>query len=632
MRTRKSHPRPVPFAGSLAVALLSTLAVSPAGATTRIDGIQISGNASAATSIRVSDIDDYDLIQERNTFRLQYEHELAKRGKFLDEWELPFVDSLHFFGYYRFVYDAVYDINPGGILENQDGSRGIKFSQIQGKDEIRFENVLREVFFDVNLKDLPLSLRIGRQQISWGEALNFRALDSVNSLDLTWHLFFEAGLFGKVGFDELRQPAWTIKALYDVGSIGPFSNAYVEAWDIPFDFQPAEIRFSDESPWGLPFRNALRAGLEQDLGASIGLPAGALVVQPCFDLTGNSETNAESGADFSEAAETGMCPTPGLRETTRRQGNYDRRDPRDVNQFGARFGASAPLGINFTLNYMYRRHLGTDIPGAGLAKFQSGAVLGNPLGFVQLAPHTTFDRSTQEEHTVAGYVRIPTEFFYPYVHVWGFSANYFEEYTGGVINLEATYTKDLPLFNANAFGNGIKKKGVVLGALGFDKPVWIRSLNRRSTFQTFSQLNFNVIPDHEDIRYGPGLAPGAPEIPIAGDVGIPNSPLIPRAFIDREDLDKLKQFEMLTLIGAVTFYKGGSVIPNVFWISDWGNAPAMAWFLFIDWYYTNNVILRPRVNIFSTFGRDNVNDPFAIGRSGGAGNRSELQFTVTYQF
>jgi hypothetical protein len=605
-----------------------------ARATIRYGNVQLSGNLQAQLIFRTPSPTEWHWIQERNTFRLQYEHELVERGRLAERFDVPGIEALDLFGYYRFVYDSIYDIEPGGRLENQDGSRGGTFAEFSG-DEAKFENDVRELFVDVQLAGLPISLRIGKQQISWGEALISRSLDSVNALDVSWHLFYEAGLFGKVGFDELRIPAWTIKALWDLGSIGPFSNAFLEAYDIPFDFNPTEVKTTDEAPWALPFRDPFRGGLAVDLGAQAGLPEGVGLLQPCFDLTGNEQTNAEAGVVFDdEVNRSGVCNSPGRRVTTYRQGAYDRRDPRDVNQFGARFSAVAPGGFQFSLVYMYRRSLGADVPGTGIGKFQSGRVLGNPAGYVAVAPHVTFDESRRVATPVLGYLRIPAEVYYPYVNVFGASGVYADDWTGAVFNAEGTFTKDLPVFNANAFGNGIEKRNVILGSVGVDRPVWVRTLNRRSTFQAFAQLNVNYVLGHEDVRFGPGAIPlpGAPEVPISGDVGIPNSDLIPGAYIDSNDVDELKQVEMISLVGFATFYRGGSLNPVVFWLSDWTNAPAMAWFFLVDWYVTNDWIVTPRLNVFSTFGRPNVNDAFAIGRSGGAGNRSEVQLRVTYQF
>ncbi|MGH7805488.1 MAG: DUF1302 family protein, partial [Candidatus Binatia bacterium] len=619
----------------LCVWLGLAIAASESGATVRYGNVQLSGNLQAQLLFRTPSYDEIQMVQERNTFRLQYEHKITENGE-VAGIKLPGIKSLDLFAYYRFVYDSIYDIKPGGVLENQDGSRGTKFDEIPSPNDVKFENVIREVFADIQLDGLPVSLRIGRQQISWGEALISRALDSVNPLDLTWHLFYEAGLFGKVGFDELRVPAWTIKALWDIGSLGPLSNVFVEAYDIPFQFNPAEVHTASDSPFSLPFRNPFRGGLAIDLTEQLGLdleelglpPALANIgsIQPCFDLTGNQQSNADAGIVFDDSvSKTGKCNTPGMKETSFRTGNYDRHDPSEVNQWGIRFAATTPNGISFTLNYMYRRNTGADIPGSGVGKFYSGRVLGSltssPLDFVALSPHETYDASAARTTQVLGYLRIPVQIYYPYVNIFGASAVYADDYTGAVFNMEGTFTHDLPVFNANAFGNGIEKRDVILAAFGIDRPISIPSLNRRSTFQTFAQLNINYILGHEDVEEGPALIPlpGAPGLPTRGDVGIPNSALIPGAFYDSSDVDDLKQIEMLSLLGFATFYKGGSVNPVAFWISDWTNAPAMAWFLFLDWYVTNDIIITPRVNIFTTFGRPNVNDTFAIGRSGGAG-------------
>lgn len=67
----------------------------------------------------------------------------------------------------------------------------------------------------------------------------------------------EAGLIGKVGFDELRVPLWAVKMLVDVGEVGPFSNVFFEAYDDPFDFEQSKIRFLP-APWSLAVRNPAR--------------------------------------------------------------------------------------------------------------------------------------------------------------------------------------------------------------------------------------------------------------------------------------------------------------------------------------------------------------------------------------
>ena len=223
-------------ARALTIALAAAFLAGDAWATIRYGPVQLSGNIESQQLFRLDKSKDeafqaFNLVQQRNTFRIQYEHELVQGGRFLDSIDLPFVKSASAFLYYRFVYDSAYDIAAGPFFRTQDGAKAGSFESFSGgeRKDIAFENVLREAFIDLELAKLPVSFRIGRQQIVWGNTVNFRAMDSVNALDLSWHLQQEAGLLGKVGFSELRVPSWAFKMLVDVGSRGPFSNLMIEA-------------------------------------------------------------------------------------------------------------------------------------------------------------------------------------------------------------------------------------------------------------------------------------------------------------------------------------------------------------------------------------------------------------------
>ena len=597
---------------------------APAAATLIYGDVQISGNVETQNLVRLGNGPDFDPVQQRNTLRLQYEHKLVKRGKVLGgELALPFIRNIDFFAYYRGVYDSIYDIAPGGFLHAQDGSRAGRISTIAPRDrrDVAWENVLREIFIDVKTTG-PVSFRIGRQQIIWGTALNFRALDQNNSLDLTWHFQQEAGLLGKVGFSELRVPNWAAKMLVNIGDVGPLANAYFEAYDMPFGFTPTKIRLLP-APWSVPLRNPLRGGLVVDAGEALGLPVSGLLVQPCFDPTGSTQSNALARPDFSRTATTGVCPAAGIQQTTFSQGHYDRRDPGDVNQFGARFDALAPGGVEFSLNYIYRRSPGLGLPGSASNKTQLGTLHGaNALNMVQIDPHSTTDPLTGVTTNVLGYARVPIEFYFPYIHIFGVSMNYPEQWTESVLNLEATYMKDVPVGNADPIGSGVKKKNLVVGAFNIDRPTWIRFLNRRSTFTAIAQLNVVWNTQYEAFHTD------AAGRPLGGDVGTPNSTLIPRLYGDLDRVDKQNEVELLSLFVLTTFYRGGSLVPLIGWISDWGNAPSMEFLLLVDWYLTNNLFVEPGLRIFTNFGR-NVDDPFGVGR---LSQWDELQLKVTWQF
>ncbi|MGH7899930.1 MAG: DUF1302 family protein, partial [Candidatus Binatia bacterium] len=470
------------------------------------------------------------------------------------------------------------------------------------------------------LKGLPVSLRIGRQQMNWGEADSFRALDSVNPIDLSWHLQQEAGLIGKVGFDELRVPLWAVKALIDIGQLGPLSNTFLELYDVPFEFQQSKLRFLP-APWSVAVRNPFRAGLALDAGEQAGLPPGVLMVQPCFDTTGSTRANGTlpvvdgSNVDFSKAAATGFCPSKGLQRSSLRQGLFDGHDPMDVNQFGARLSGSTDFGASFSLAYLRRRHY-FDIPTGGSAKVRQGLLLASPTSFLYVnplegTPHTASDPITKEQTPVLGYLRVPIEFYMPYVDVMGASANYADDYSGAVYRAEATLTHGFPISDAED-PNGIVKKDVMLAMVGFDRPTWIRFLNPRATWLITGQLFVNWIPGHRKSM-----------------VGVPNSSLIPQQFRDEPSVDRVKEVEMLSTLIFTSFYRGGSVVPVIAIIPQWSYMPTFAFIAGGQWYLTNNLIFTPAIRIYTTPKGGVVDEPYGIGR---LGKWDEIQFKLTYQF
>ncbi|MEA2625837.1 MAG: hypothetical protein QOD06_1882 [Candidatus Binatota bacterium] len=91
---------------ALTAVLVGLFAAPAARATTRHGGIQISGNLSAQGLFRIQDgpstFSGFHPVQERNTFRLQYEQQLVNGGKLLQGMaDLPFIRSMNFFAYYR---------------------------------------------------------------------------------------------------------------------------------------------------------------------------------------------------------------------------------------------------------------------------------------------------------------------------------------------------------------------------------------------------------------------------------------------------------------------------------------------------------------------------------------------------
>jgi hypothetical protein len=79
-----------------------------------------------------------------------------------------------------------------------------------GKD---FNAEIRQLYMDYRQGNLWL--RVGKQQIAWGEALGLRVLDTINPLDLRQFVFFDR-IFEE--FDRIRIPQWFIRANYTLPS------------------------------------------------------------------------------------------------------------------------------------------------------------------------------------------------------------------------------------------------------------------------------------------------------------------------------------------------------------------------------------------------------------------------------
>ena len=346
---------------AVTLAVLSCLVPPPARATQKFGPIQLSGNLQSMNIVRTPDQDTYQFIMNRNVAHIHLDYDWLQSGKFYNKYDIPFIDTSHLSVIWRGVYDSIYDTTPGFIQKEDIHGRayGNKMTldeyrkllrlprsvlEVSGlsrgeRDALKFDNQLREFYIDLKFRNLPLSVRAGRQQIVWGETDNFRMLDRANTLDLTWHFTQEIPGPATYGWDELRRPFWMFKFLYEVGDVWRLSQNFLEWYWNPGDWYPAKQAFLPR-PWGLPFLNPLTNPID---GVFIGGVCGA------------SRIHVTSGPNKG----LGLCTT--LMDSTRlfEQGDYA-RNPIDNSQVGVRYHALSPFGLEFTLNYMYQRWGGDD--------------------------------------------------------------------------------------------------------------------------------------------------------------------------------------------------------------------------------------------------------------------------------
>jgi hypothetical protein len=107
---------------------------------------------------------------------------------------------------------------------------------------------LREFYLDLE-PAAWLSMRLGRQQIAWGETSSFRLLDVINPTNNAWH-------FGALeSFEDTRIPLW----MADVNVYLDRLDATLELLWIPLLDRPRDtvtVPLTFAGAWGLPYSNA----------------------------------------------------------------------------------------------------------------------------------------------------------------------------------------------------------------------------------------------------------------------------------------------------------------------------------------------------------------------------------------
>ncbi len=107
---------------------------------------------------------------------------------------------------------------------------------------------LREMYIDLTPNDW-LSMRIGRQQIMWGDIGGFRLLDMINPENDIWH-------FGALeATEDVRTPLWMWNTTIDIPNIDhSLELLWIPMLDRPRDTVSTPLTFG--GAWGVPYSNA----------------------------------------------------------------------------------------------------------------------------------------------------------------------------------------------------------------------------------------------------------------------------------------------------------------------------------------------------------------------------------------
>ncbi len=601
---------------------------SDVAATQKFGPLEVSGNLQTQNLIRMPDMSTYQFIQNRNVARLQLEYAWLEGGRLMNNYDIPFIQSSKMIVKWRGVYDSVYSTTPGfaprfdihgtawsghdlkDYLRLNGYSRHIL--QLDGlsrneKDAYRFEDTLREAYLDLKLRNIPLTVRAGRQQIVWGETDNFRMLDRANSLDLTWHLQQEipAPAFG---WDEIRRPFWMIKFLYDIGDVWRFNQTFLEWYWNPGDWYPAKQAFLPR-PWGLPFLDPLDNPVDGAFRSSV---------------CSSSRVRTVDGH--------GACNR--LMDGTHlfQQGAYS-RDPFNNSQVGVRLHSIAPFGLEWTLAYFYQRWSGDD--GTNFA----------PLRGLLKTP----ENQARSDNLIQKGI-FPAEAYMPYVHSIGGSANYSDEqFTQAVFRFETIYDVGIPFFDLERVTTidtpslpGIRKKNMWKGMIAFDRPTWIRWLNKKSTWFLTGQFFWHYLvnnPSCNPEAIGEMTSPQRQKLGgscLVGGLDLPSSKRLGTVSAAKAGSpayrDKIRDWESLFTFAAFSFYRGGSIVPVLGLAVDPVNQWNMEPFWDVDYIVRNDLVVNIGQRYFVT-PRGHRNPIFETwGLAGLNAGRSETSIRLTYQF
>jgi hypothetical protein len=200
-------------------------------------------------------MDNLEVVQVRNElkFDLAIKPEYPK-GQPPVRWEKAFL-------VYRGAYDAIFD-----LTDRYDNVREKSPNDFElGRDDIKWENDLREAFVDFIAEGglQSANLRLGRQIIQWGDADGFNMANVVNPNDNSVLLFFDNP-------EDLANPLWMARLDYSRSSVGPFNAVDLQLLAIP-DIRPTQFAPLDgtyDAPYAFSFEAFRPLPVREDVPSS----------------------------------------------------------------------------------------------------------------------------------------------------------------------------------------------------------------------------------------------------------------------------------------------------------------------------------------------------------------------------
>ena len=231
-------------------------------------------NADANTRLQTP-YNAFNMLQNRTFVQLEMRHNLVDlvEGSYqgplsilaplLKPLQWLQLEDMSYFMTYRGEYDGVWDYGPDVFRERfpllsncgqpskhkrTSPRQFADCSRVNPRRALRKRHRLFEAYVDLSWE--ALFLRIGRQNLSWGETDAFRLLDQINPLDASFGGFL-------VSLDDRRVPLDMVRAVYSFEDIGPFSELNIESYGA-FD-KNISAPVPVGSPWSTPNPPGMRS-------------------------------------------------------------------------------------------------------------------------------------------------------------------------------------------------------------------------------------------------------------------------------------------------------------------------------------------------------------------------------------
>ena len=153
-----------------------------------------------------------DLVQQRNTVMLEWDHQL---GNIIGDL------GFHYYLQPRAFYDGVWDYGPSEFSDEETREKYGFYNQDQ-IDDLKKDLELFIGYGDLTFRDA--FLRVGRQVFQWGEMSTIRILDDCIPVD-----YQSLG----VDLEERLVPMDLVRGSYTIFDVGPFASMSFEGYYIP---------------------------------------------------------------------------------------------------------------------------------------------------------------------------------------------------------------------------------------------------------------------------------------------------------------------------------------------------------------------------------------------------------------